>query len=577
MSFNSIFIKLFLIFSLGGVIVLAGLFYSNVSSAQRAMYDQKSEEMRLHIERTGLYLDLYLQNITDVLFSISRVERLLTMESKAVEQVLKQVKSTHSTNIGSIFIINNDQQIISSDQLNYNIIGHPQVMKLYDIAFDNYGGINWSEPYYSPLQVGQTIAFVLPMKNAVGQVEGVIALEIDLKSLEKKLGSFLYNTGQSFVVLSSQGSVVAFDKSGELDIYENRKNPNVLNPTVIEALVNSSSGLVGMTFNESDLMIIKSKRNGLGWNIISLTDSKVFRTRMNELLLDSIRIGLIGFAFLLLFTYLISRHFTRPIKHLALQMDRIKDDRFTFKVNALKRKDEIGILFQSFSHLMKRIRDLIEMQKNTEERKRKVELKMLLSQIRPHFLYNTLICIGSLAQQRRLSEVEDTIRSLIFILTFSIDKKEDIVSLNEELECLEAFVQIQKVRYGDIFTFITNVSPELQSVRIPKLILQPIVENAIFHGIADQENGVITVEAIAKDSNLYIHVKDNGRGFAPERLAEFNQTSKQVMLPAKGKGLNSMGISNEKERIQLLYGEPYGITVRSAPSEGTDIILCLPM
>ncbi|MBD2843978.1 sensor histidine kinase [Paenibacillus sp. IB182496] len=577
MRFRSMFAQLFLSITILGTVLLGGLLYNNLSSAREALYEQKSEDMRLHTDRTGQYLDLYLQHITEVLFSTSRMTELLEMDPVRAGALLKQVKQTSSSLIGSLFIITADERILSSDQFLYDIVGHPQLAKLVHIATDNYGGVNWSEPYYSPIQVGQTVAFSLPMKDRGGQTAGVIILEVDMELLTRKISSFMLQTGQSFAVLTGQGNVVAFDQSGELDIYRNQKNPYHLHDAVVAQLIDMPTGLKRMQAASLHLMVIKNRQNQLGWYVISMTDEAIFHQKMNELVWDALRFSSLWFVLLLVLTYVLSRSFTRPIKRLALQMDRIDDERLRLKIRPLERKDEIGRLSRSFSYLMQRIHHLLEERQAMEARRRKNELKMLLSQIRPHFLYNTLVCIGSLAKQNRAREVDETIRSLILLLTFSIDKKEELISLREELMVLEAFVQIQKVRYGDTFTFTMLVDPQLPDCRVPKLVLQPLVENAIFHGLSEREQGRIEVLAEVVADGLQLAVKDNGRGMPEELMQVINNQAHSGVLPNKKKGLNSIGIHNIKERMQLLYGPAYGVTIRARAGGGTETLLKLPL
>jgi two-component system sensor histidine kinase YesM len=263
-------------------------------------------------------------------------------------------------------------------------------------------------------------------------------------------------------------------------------------------------------------------------------------------------------------------------------MDRIRGERFAAPYLQVERSDEIGQLSHSFYTMLGRIQELLATVRENEERKKEMELTLLLHQIRPHFLYNTLACIGSLAKQHRVQEVEETIRSLIGLLSYSIGRS-DLVTLEAELRALREYMQIQNVKYANAFQFNEQIDPALMRIPLQKLILQPLVENAIFHGLAEKGTGSVLVRVHVEEGRLLLTVRDDGNGMTQEQIAAGitrpSSSSSEVPLGLAGAGgrFNGIGLSNVQERIRLHYGPDYGLEIRSEPGAWTEVTIVLPL
>ena len=579
--FISMFFKLFLSFLLISLLIFMGLLYSSLTSSKEALIRQKSEDMSLFTERTGQYLDLYLQNIRNILLNVSRsIEETTLSDPQKVQSSLKYYTDSNSALISQLYIRSSDGTIFSSNQVLMDVVGHPQLGRIFRFAYENPGLINWSEPYFSPILADKTIAFVLALKDQNGTQIGVALAEINIMQLTQQFRELLSSRGQSFALFTSKGNVISFDRNSNMIPYKEGSLQSEMDGQFVSDLLHLPNGVGRLQGTSGSLMAVKSNQNQLGWSLILLTDERVFRKSVIELYKQYIWIGVIWFSLLLFSAYWISRHFTRPIKLLALQMDRVRGGRISAHVKPVVRNDEIGRLSNSFYMMLTRIEELVETIRENEERKKATQLKLLLSQIRPHFLYNTLACIGSLAKQHKVNDVEETIRSLIIMLSFSIDKKDDIVTIEEELECLKAYVQIQKIRYGDTFDFIVQVNDNHFKLLVPKLILQPLVENSIFHGVAKKGKGVIGIRSFEQDGLLGLTVWDDGEGFSAERLHSILNLSTSDEIRAKSsrpQGLNSIGLANVQERIKLNYGKEYGLQIRSEPGILTEIELKIPL
>lgn len=206
------------------------------------------------------------------------------------------------------------------------------------------------------------------------------------------------------------------------------------------------------------------------------------------------------------------------------------------------------------------------------KKKADMEFQILQAQINPHFLYNTLDSIKWLAVIQNVHNISSMTNSLINLLKYNISRNNKTVMLSEELESVKNYVNIQKYRYGDIFEVTYDVNEDLLEYRILKFILQPIVENAIFHGFENMEgNCLIKIIARKKDEYLIIEIIDNGIGITNERLED-------IQSPNKDKGkFSGIGLRNIEERIKLYFGEKYGLTIDSKLHEGTHVSLFLPI
>ncbi|HZG55256.1 sensor histidine kinase [Paenibacillus sp.] len=568
--------KLFVALTAASLILFSGLLFFSLNGFKDAFYDQKTDDMTLYTERTGQFLDMYFQNVRNILLEAARTlgEDELRRPDEA-EAVLSRVLELNREFISQIYVLTEDGRILTGDRLLYDIIEHPQLMEAFRIVEDNPGLIGWSQPYYSPMLVDDTVAFALGIADPSGRRIGTVLAEIDTPRLSAQLSKLLNVQEKSYVLFSDQGNIIDYDRNSSLLPYRKGTVPKRLTESFERELWAIGNGVNRVTGASDTLLTIKSNRNQLGWYLVTLTGERSFWESAQLVIQRFIVVSALWFVLLSVFTYLISRHFVRPVKRLALQMVRFNGESFAMPESDQRRNDEIGDLTRSYRRLIERIRALLETVREKESKKKEIELKLLLSQIRPHFLYNTLSCIGSLAKQHRVQEVEETIRSLIVILTFSIDKKTELVSLEEELDTLRAYVQILKVRYGDTFRFEVDVPAAHLDYAVPKMLLQPLVENALFHGLATNEAGVIAIASRRVGDELVLTVADNGIGMTESKLRSILDGSGGERRSRRG-GLNGIGLTNIDERLKLSYGEEYGLRIRSAPGEGTVVELALP-
>ncbi len=214
--------------------------------------------------------------------------------------------------------------------------------------------------------------------------------------------------------------------------------------------------------------------------------------------------------------------------------------------------------------------------RETEEmyiRRKNIEIELLQSQVNPHFLYNTLDTIRWMAVIQQCPGIASTVNSLVNLLKNLAKGTQDKIPLGEELDLLNDYIAIQNVRYVETFTFVNQIPAELLGLRIIKLTLQPLVENAIFHGIEPTgECGTITLSGRLEGEDLVLTVEDDGAGIPPDKLAALLTTPRRKNRSS----LNGMGVANVHKRLQLTYGKSYGLTVESELGKYTRVHIRLP-
>ena len=244
---------------------------------------------------------------------------------------------------------------------------------------------------------------------------------------------------------------------------------------------------------------------------------------------------------------------------------------FDIKIR-IQSRNEIGKLAKTFNKMTWRVKRLINDVYLEKINQRELELQMLRNQINPHFLYNTLESMRMVAEYNNIPKISDMAFLLGKILRFGINMKMDIVTVKEEIEYLNYYIKLQNYRFGNSFSVIVNMDESICDCVITKLILQPVVENAIYHGLSGKpQDGLIEITAAEEDNNIMFTVKDNGQGMERETMVNLND-----YLDDLNNSFNSIGVKNVHKRIQLYYGRDYGIKIESSLGVGTTVKITLP-
>lgn len=277
-------------------------------------------------------------------------------------------------------------------------------------------------------------------------------------------------------------------------------------------------------------------------------------------------LSLLSLALSLVISEALARHITRPVSRLDKAIAKVKDGDLSIQVK-VKTNDELGRLTESFNQMVKDLKRYLEDRVQRQKDLNETTLRLYQTQLNPHFLYNTLDTIKWSAKIHQIPEIAVLAENLAVILRKSISSK-PFIQLREELDTIESYIKIQKIRFAGRFLYETEVPDMLEDCVIPKMILQPLVENAIIHGLDGCANGYICIYAAQKDGILRISVTDDGCGMGQEMLDWMNSPN-----PAKRDG--HLGLYNVIQILKLYYGEEYGIQAESDTSE-TTVTIRLP-
>jgi len=289
---------------------------------------------------------------------------------------------------------------------------------------------------------------------------------------------------------------------------------------------------------------------------------------MGAIYLTGALMGALCLVLGLLSAWILSRYLSQPVHQLDEAMGEVERGRLDVRLET-DRSDELGRLAGRFNHMAEEYLANLDRSVQRQRELNEARLRMMQAQLNPHFLYNTLDAVKWLGMAHQAPEVAGLATDLAAILRSSISGDE-VVTLEEELELVDRYVNIQTIRFGDRFTCEVDVAERYQSCLVPKLALQPLVENAILHGVADREDGYIKIRAGEEEDMLLLYVSDNGCGIPPEVLERLNSGPRQ--LPD-----GHLGLFNVDSILRLRYGEACGLSARSTPGEGSCVWLRMPL
>ncbi|WP_052487859.1 sensor histidine kinase [Gordoniibacillus kamchatkensis] len=303
------------------------------------------------------------------------------------------------------------------------------------------------------------------------------------------------------------------------------------------------------------------RKLGLNWKVISVISDEKLLENVNKIKSYSLLLQIAAIGLTALISLYVSGGIIKPIRRLNQKINRYSGASDTVRPFR-NRKDELWVLESSFNEMVVRIGELIERNNEEKDRQREMELIALQAQINPHFLYNTLDAIGWLAKIHKQEEIERMVIALSHFYRLSLHKGDKFISVEEEIGIVKSYVAIEAMRFPQKFEVEYDIAEDILDFKVLKIIVQPLVENAIKHGVSQKRGkGRITVKGYRSGRDLKIEVADDGAGFD---VGTLNGT---IEPPAyKGGGY---GIRNVSERIRLEYGDGYGVEIRSVIGEGT--------
>ena len=324
------------------------------------------------------------------------------------------------------------------------------------------------------------------------------------------------------------------------------------------------------TYVEDTVIYTTQKVPGSTWRVVGV--SYIDET-VNESFWQMTRVVLLASALILVaafvVAYVLSRSLSRPLQQLENAMEAFEQNADGFVFNSITGTREVEELSDSFRHMVGRIQRLMTAVREEEVALRKTELKALQAQINPHFLYNTLDSIAWMCERGKNADAVQMVHALARLFRISISRGHELIPIEKELQHAEAYLQIQKYRYKNQFTYHFTVDESCTQYLCNKITLQPIIENAIVHGLDLMvEDGHIEITVCPDGGDVLLKVSDDGIGMAPEQVAALLQNE-----PSDRTGI---GIKNVNDRLRIYFGPGYGLSIDSVPDEGTTVTIRMP-
>ena len=321
---------------------------------------------------------------------------------------------------------------------------------------------------------------------------------------------------------------------------------------------------------EKDAIYSVRSLDNCEWKIIGVCYiDEMITNKVNHIMKTLSVIFLIVVLLTVLIIRFFSKLFSNPARELANAMQEFEKDTNNFEFKSIEGTAEITSLTESFEHMVVQIKELVEKVRQEEVTLRKTELKALQAQINPHFLYNTLDAIAWLCEEERHKDAVEMVNSLAKLFRISISRGHELITIEKEMQHAKSYLKIQNFRYKNQFTYSFDVDEECLNYLCNKITLQPIIENAIYHGIDRMvDEGKINIGIHQKGDRIIFTVEDNGVGMTEEQCEE--------ILHKDAGDRVGIGIKNVNDRIKIYFGEEYGLTIQSELDEGTRVTISMP-
>ncbi|WP_367566071.1 sensor histidine kinase [Lacrimispora sp.] len=409
-----------------------------------------------------------------------------------------------------------------------------------------------------------SLSRAVELTEGTSTTQGVLLVDLSYSSLEQLFDGVTTGKGGYVYLISSDGEILYHPRIQLIDSGRLQENNMVA--------AGYKDGNHQEKFQREDRIITVKSIGYTGWKVVGVTPKNVvslnsIKTRLFIVFL----ITLILFILALINSYISSR-ITNPIKELEKSVGILEEGDLETPI-FIGGSYEIQHLGNSIKNMTKQIRVLMNDIVEEHEAKRKQEFDTLQSQINPHFLYNTLDIIVWMIENEQKAEAVKAVTALARFFRISLSKGKSVITVRDELEHVRNYLMIQHMRFKNKFSYEIRAEEGCLDLTSLKLVLQPLVENAIYHGMEFMDgDGEIDINVWRTEDDLYMAVKDNGLGMTEEQVESL--FSDQVHVTSK-KG-SGIGVKNVNERIKLYFGEKYGLTIDSEPDEGTSITICLP-
>lgn len=545
------------------ILLLMGLIlYYSISSL---VLNEAASKTKAAVSKSGMYIELYIDRLKAVSSILAENPQLIDYFStterdpSSKKDILSAIDTAIASDpfIKSVIMVSKDGQILSNESgLDMSMSGNMMKEQWYVSAIQS-GSMpvltSARMQKFSMNKENWVISISREIKNAKGKNIGVLLIDIEYKVIEDYLSNAdLGKQGFSFIINDNSEVVYHTDPSYFGNSAKRKTLENIVkNKDVYDA-------------RENTLTHIYYLKNA-DWTLAGVSSQDSLQAIKRQLIETFLLVGIVLLAIAAFSVAVFAGRITAPFQKLEKAMQEIEDGLSEVTIDE-KGCYEAQSLAKHFNIMIYKIKKLMQEITEKEKRLRSSEISALHSQINPHFLYNTLDTIVWMAEFNNSEKVIEMTKALAQFFRLSLSGGNELTTVENELDHVRQYLFIQKERYGDKLNYTIECDESLLKIQIPKIILQPIVENALYHGIRGlSRQGYIEISAKKSGENLLFTVKDNGEGFDLKQL-DVKHANKRMKL-------GGVGIKNVDERIKLYYGNDYGIMIDSAIDKGTTVMI----
>ena len=573
-SIQSVIFATVAVLVLSAVVIVTGV---SMKFTNTSIFENSSEYTHTIIQQMNQNIDSYIDYMENIAYLISSNEDVQDylfdekIDNEGRYRILNQLQTIldSRSDIRNVGIISkNGRMLINDGSKSVNQDLDINTQEWYATALEKPNGPILTSSHVQHIISGErpwviTLSRGIRDRSGSGEKEGVFFIDLNYSAISGLCDQSTVGTKGYAFILDAKGNIVYHPQQQQLYNELQTENISLIMDT------DEDTVLTG-TGNDGKLYSI-SRSEKTGWTVVDCTNVKELLSKSRQAQSVYVLTAIILVIVALLFSRFMARSITLPIQKLRDSMKKVQEGDFSVSDVVVDSKNEIGSLTKSFDVMTHRIHELMEQNVHEQEEKRKSELKALQSQINPHFLYNTLDSIIWMAEGKKNEEVVLMTASLARLLRQSISNEDEVVPIANEVEYARGYLTIQKMRYKDKLEFQIEVDSSILYIPLIKLVLQPIIENAIYHGLKYKESkGLLIVKGFMKDGNAVLQVIDDGVGMDEETLAHIYDKHKVNYHS------NGVGVYNVQKRLKLYYGEDYGITYTSELGKGTTATITIP-
>ncbi|WP_167433990.1 sensor histidine kinase [Paenibacillus silvae] len=573
--------------------ILSGIFYyySSVNELKR----QSMQLLVANTDQITRSLDLYSENLEKLSLSVFNdpiVQKAMGQDNdlSALEQAnLTQQVSSHLLNLSiswpavqGIYLFSNRQAELTyywskrSPPVGYSVTQEPWYP--YDQYSKHQPFLLWPTMKENTITnfTGEQVFSLVRAMNQIPTGKRIGYMKIDIHSdVFKDLVSFQENRntpGTLLFVINDQNQVV-YDKN---DVLTGKKITNLS----IRSL--NQDNTAGQTDWQGQSYLYGIGRSDYtGWTTLILTPMSDITGKLQIIRNTVMGIEFVVLLLVMVIGSLIARSITRPLRHMIITMKHVERGDFSVRAEQTGNQNEIGLMSKVFNQMLDSLQTMITKVYMAEIRERDARLVALQAQINPHFLFNTLTILKSLGRKGASEDVVNVTESLAHLFRYSLYDWDRTVELREEMELVGSYIRIQKYRFQERITFHIDIPEHIQQARVLRLMIQPLVENAVVHGLERRKSGGwVSVKARINGERLEIRVEDNGSGIDEDKQATLKQKLEMAdSITSQSEQSEHMGIAliNIQSRMRLIYGDCSGLTFEQTCEEGITFILTLPL